>query len=130
MTFPDGKNRKKETLFQRYGILFLIDSGMSQGIEDSDSTGGALRIAGPAGQQEAVVICANGKEKDVGQQESPTLRGAALRQVRRSRWAYYVLGDNSTNSFDSRYWGFVPAANMKGRVAFCFSPRQRAGAVK
>jgi signal peptidase I len=43
---------------------------------------------------------------------------------------YYVLGDNSTNSFDSRYWGFVPAANMKGRVAFCFSPRQRAGAVK
>ena len=63
VTFPDGKNRKEETLFQRYGILFLIDSGMSQGIEDSDSTGGALRIAGPAGQQEAVVICANGKQQ-------------------------------------------------------------------
>ena len=63
VTFPDGKNRKEETLFQRYGILFLIDSGMSQGIEDSDSTGGVLRIAGPAGQQEAVVICANGKQQ-------------------------------------------------------------------
>jgi signal peptidase I len=43
---------------------------------------------------------------------------------------YYVLGDNSTNSLDSRYWGFVPADNMKGRVAFCFWPRPRAGAVK
>jgi hypothetical protein len=32
--FPDGKNRKEEHFFQRYGILFLIDSGMSRGIED------------------------------------------------------------------------------------------------
>jgi hypothetical protein len=61
--FPDGKNRKEEHFFQRYGILFLIDSGMSRGIEDSDSTGGALRITGPAGKQKAIVICANGKQK-------------------------------------------------------------------
>lgn len=61
--FPDGKNRKEEHLFQRYGILFLIDSGMSKGIEDSDSTGGALHITGPAGKQKAIVICANGKQK-------------------------------------------------------------------
>ncbi len=61
--FPDGKNRKEEHFLQRYGILFLIDSGMSEGIEDSVSTGGALRITGPAGQQEAIVICANGKQK-------------------------------------------------------------------
>ena len=58
--FPDNKNREEETLFQRYGILFLIDSGMGRGIEDSTSTGGALRITGPAGQQQAMVICANG----------------------------------------------------------------------
>jgi hypothetical protein len=61
--FPDGKNRKEEHFFQRYGILFLIDSGMSRGIEDSDSTGGALRIARAAGKHEAIVICANGKQK-------------------------------------------------------------------
>jgi hypothetical protein len=58
--FPDGKNRDEETFFQRYGLLFLIDSGMSQGIEDSSSTGGALRIRD---SMKAVIICANGTQK-------------------------------------------------------------------
>lgn len=61
--FPNGVKRKEERLFQRYGTLFLIDSGMSRGIEDSESTGGALRITGPAGKQKVDVICANGEEK-------------------------------------------------------------------
>ena len=61
--FPDGRSRKEEHFFQRYGLLFLIDTGMSEGIEDSDSTGGALRITGPTGNPKAIVICANGIEK-------------------------------------------------------------------
>ena len=43
---------------------------------------------------------------------------------------YFVLGDNSTNSFDSRFYGFVPAANIKGRVAVCYWPPTRIGVVK
>ena len=35
---------------------------------------------------------------------------------------YYACGDNSTNSFDSRYWGPVPAKNLVGIAGGVFWP--------
>jgi hypothetical protein len=60
--FPGGQKRNKEDMFQRYGLLFLVDTGMSRGIESSKRTGGVLRITGNNTQQ-AVAICVNGQEK-------------------------------------------------------------------
>ena len=35
---------------------------------------------------------------------------------------YFALGDNSYNSYDSRYWGVVPDANLVGRGLFVYWP--------
>ena len=33
---------------------------------------------------------------------------------------YFAMGDNRTNSMDSRYWGFVPRRNIIGRPLFVY----------
>ena len=35
---------------------------------------------------------------------------------------YFAMGDNSFNSFDSRYWGPVPQENLMGRGLFVYWP--------
>lgn len=38
---------------------------------------------------------------------------------------FFVLGDNSASSQDSRYWGFVPRKNIQGEAIMVFWPPQR-----
>jgi signal peptidase I len=42
---------------------------------------------------------------------------------------YFVIGDNSERSLDSRYWGGVPAAAIYGKVTRIYYPLTRAGDV-
>lgn len=35
---------------------------------------------------------------------------------------YFVLGDNTEESFDSRMWGFISEDRIKGKVFFKFWP--------
>ena len=54
--------------------------------------------------------------------------GAAPAQPTHDNWGplvipprhYMMLGDNRYNSKDSRYWGFVPRANVRGRPLFVY----------
>ncbi len=55
--FADGTSREKGELFQKYGRVFLVDTGMSRGVGDSE--GALLRIHGA----EARAIKPDGTER-------------------------------------------------------------------
>ncbi len=44
--------------------------------------------------------------------------------------SFFVLGDNSTSSQDSRYWGFVPRKNILGKAMLIYWPPQRIRIIK
>jgi signal peptidase I len=43
---------------------------------------------------------------------------------------YFVLGDNTTNSIDSRFFGAIPEKNIIGRVSKIYWPLNRAGKIQ
>lgn len=43
--------------------------------------------------------------------------------------SYLVMGDNRDNSYDGRYWGFVPRANILGKAVVRFWSPDRLGEI-
>jgi hypothetical protein len=70
--FADGLIRRRGELFQRYGLIFLIDTGMSAGVGYSE--GALLHVR--TGTQQATAICAVGGETGIwdGAADSPVGR--------------------------------------------------------
>jgi signal peptidase I len=61
---------------------------------------------------------------------SKYLRSADMDTVTVPEGQFFILGDNSSNSVDSRFFGCVPAGSILGRITFCYWPPGRMGSVK
>lgn len=51
--------------------------------------------------------------------------GAESQEIKVPKDSYYVLGDNSASSRDSRFWGFVPKKNLLGKAVCIYWPLHR-----
>ena len=56
--------------------------------------------------------------------------GGINKKIKVPEKSFYVLGDNSASSRDSRYWGFVPQKNVIGKALFTYWPPKRIRTLK
>lgn len=56
--------------------------------------------------------------------------GAEGQKIVVPRDSFFVLGDNSASSQDSRYWGFVPRKNLLGKAILIYWPPNRIRIIK
>jgi len=56
--------------------------------------------------------------------------GEESKKIKIPENSFFVLGDNSASSQDSRYWGFVPRKNILGEALVIYWPPQRIRIIK
>jgi signal peptidase I len=128
-----------------HGEVFVFRTNHIFGIPDDPETGAPFfikRLAGLPGSTLRIdppLLYINGKlASGVGfrrvMSAKPPYRGYALGRDYLSKptepysvpeHRYFALGDNSYNSYDSRYWGPVPEENLVGRGLLVYWPFNR-----
>jgi signal peptidase I len=124
------------------GDVFVFKTNHIPGIREDPEAGSPFyikRLAGVPGdilRIDPPFLYVNGKKAEGYGFErvmaaKPAYRGYALghdylsqpdRSFTVPRDGYFALGDNSYNSYDSRYWGIVPEANVVGRGLLVYWP--------
>ena len=106
-----------DTLYMRQGVLYVNGLAQRQGFTSADqTTNSEPDAADPLFDW----------QKRIGLTTSRF--GAAPEHPTHDNWGpfvvplkhYWMMGDNRYSSKDSRYWGFVPRENVRGRPLFVY----------
>ena len=109
-----------DTLYMRDGLLYVNGIAQRQGyaaaVDPTEITEARKNESDPLFDWQKKV------------QLAASRFGAAPAQPTHDNWGplvvpashYFMMGDNRYNSKDSRYWGFVPRANVRGRPLFVY----------
>jgi signal peptidase I len=105
-----------DTLYGRDGVVYVNGLAQRQGYTSAEQDKGD-----PHAESDLFDW-----QKKVGLTESRF--GAAPKQPQLDYWGpfvvppghYFMMGDNRYNSKDSRFWGFVPRENVRGRPLFVY----------
>ena len=106
---PDPKNPPKDYIKRVIGL-----PGDQIRIKDGDTYVNNIKLEEPYIMAKPVMDYPNGSSK------GETVKEGYL----------FVMGDNRNNSYDSRYWGLMPLANLKGQAIFKYLPMNRLGSIK
>ncbi|MEP6492487.1 MAG: signal peptidase I [bacterium] len=109
------KGMPGDTLYMRDGVLYLNGIAQRQGFAASNPTGDNSQIAPNFDWQRKIEIKASRFGPPPAQ---PTLGNWGPLLVPSDH--YFMMGDNRYCSKDSRYWGVVPRANVRGRPLFVY----------
>jgi signal peptidase I len=104
-----------DTLYMRAGVLYLNGIAQRQGFA-ANNPGGDNSLIAPNFEWQHKIELKN------------TRFGSAPAQPQLGNWGpllippdhYFMMGDNRYCSKDSRYWGVVPRANVRGRPLFVY----------
>ena len=105
-----------DTLYMRDALVYVNGLAQRQGYTSSDQLQGDPNEVSPLFDW----------QKGVGLKASRF--GAAPAQPTHDNWGpfvvppehFWMMGDNRYDSKDSRYWGFVPRKNVRGRPLFVY----------